>query len=227
MSGFGPGTATPETVDRDGNRILIGAAAQAGVERFVLLSVQGAAEDAPIPLFRMKYAAEQALRSSGLAWTIIRPTSYLETHLDAIGAPLRKKGSTQLFGSGRVPINFVSVRDVAALVLRALHDTALTGRVVELGGQDLTMETLSTALHAANGTSGKVKRIPLAALRGMAVLARPFSPFLARAAQAAVVTNTTDMRFDPVPERATVPGLPFTTLDDVLAERGALSTALG
>jgi hypothetical protein len=88
------------------------------------------------------------------------------------------------------------------------------------------MNGLSDALHAANGSSpGKVRRIPLPALRVMAVLARPFSPFMARAAQAAVMMNTVDSRFDPLPARAAVPGLPFTTLDEVLAGRsGALSS---
>jgi hypothetical protein len=58
----------------------------------------------------------------------------------------------------------------------------------------------------------------------MSVLARPFSPFLARAAQAAVMMNTVDSRFDPLPARAAVPGLPFTTLDEVVAgHRGAVS----
>ena len=219
VTGFAPERgSTPEDVDRDGNRNLIRAAASAGVERFVLLSVHGAAPDAPLPLFRMKSAAEEALRASDLSWTIVRPTAFLETHLEVIGAPLARNGSTMLFGSGTAPMNFVSVRDVAALVLRALRDPALIGQAIELGGPDLTMNALSDALHAADGSStGAVRRIPLPALRLMAVLARPFSPFLARAAQAAVVMNTVDSRFDALPARAAVPGLPFTTLDEAVA----------
>lgn len=219
LTGFGPGRgSTPAEVDRTGNRTLIRAAADSAVESFVLLSVHGAAADAPLALFRMKYAAEEALRASGLTWTIIRPTAFLETHLEVIGAPLARRGSTVLFGPGTVPMNFVSVRDVAAAVLRALRDAALTGCTIELGGPDLTMNALSDALHAADRSSAaRVRRIPLPALRLMSVLARPFSPFLARAAQAAVMMNTVDTRFDALPARAAVPGLPFTTLDEVVA----------
>jgi uncharacterized protein YbjT (DUF2867 family) len=225
VTGFAPNSSNPEEVDRDGNLTLIAAASRAGAKRFVLVSVHGAAPDARIPLFRMKYAAEQALRGTALAWTIVRPTAYLETNLDIIGASLPKKGATLIFGSGRVPMNFVSVRDVASLVLRALHDDALSGRVIDIGGINVTMEQLSAALHAAAGTSGKVSRVPLGALRVMAVAARPFSPFMARAAQSSVVTNTSDMRFDPMPDRAAVPGLPFTTLEQVMADRASAPSA--
>jgi uncharacterized protein YbjT (DUF2867 family) len=217
-TGFSPGGAGTRKVDAEGNRALIAAAERAGVGRFVLVSGHGAAADASMPLFRDKFAAEEALRASSMAWTIVRPTAYLETWLEATGMPLAKKGATQIFGSARAPMNFVSVRDVASLVLRALHEDALTGRVIDIGGPNLTLEQLSTALHAAAGTSGKVNRVPLPALRVMAVAARPFSPFLARVAQASVVTSTQDMRFDPAPDRATVPGLPFTTLDEVMRD---------
>jgi uncharacterized protein YbjT (DUF2867 family) len=69
----GTGDSNPQTVDLQGNSALIQAACQAGVERFILVSVHGAAADHPIELFRMKYAAEQALQASRLSWTIIRP----------------------------------------------------------------------------------------------------------------------------------------------------------
>jgi uncharacterized protein YbjT (DUF2867 family) len=36
-------------------------------------------------LFRMKYLAEQELKASGLAWTIIRPTAYIETSFYDVG----------------------------------------------------------------------------------------------------------------------------------------------
>ena len=62
ISGFGGGRHTsPRTVDRDGNRNLIGSAERAGAEHFVLLSTYGAASDHPIELFRMKHLAEQSL----------------------------------------------------------------------------------------------------------------------------------------------------------------------
>jgi uncharacterized protein YbjT (DUF2867 family) len=186
----------------------------------VLLSVSGAAADAPIPLFRSKAAAEAVLRGSGLPWTIIRPTAYLETYVDIVGAPIAARGGrAQVFGAGRMPIDFVSVQDVAALVLRALHDRDLRGRVLELGGETRTMNALAQALAADAGVAAEPRHVPRPALRIMRVAAKPFSPFLARVAQAALVMDTVDLR-PPAPDaRRAVPGLPVTTLADVLAAR--------
>ncbi|MFE4470795.1 SDR family oxidoreductase [Leifsonia sp. NPDC056824] len=212
-SGFGPmGRSTPAGVDRDGNIALIHAARTAGVEHVVLISMHGAAPDARLPLLRMKWAAEEALRASGAGWTIVRPTAFLETYLDAVGADLPRNGSTLVFGPGTVPVNFVSVEDVAALVGEALRNPHLLGETVEWGGEDLTLGQLSDALQSATGVAGPTKRIPIPALRMMALASRPFSPFLARVASAAVIMNTTDMTFDAAPHRARYPGLPHTTL---------------
>ncbi|MDQ1586922.1 MAG: hypothetical protein QOJ77_87 [Microbacteriaceae bacterium] len=148
-SGFGPmGSSSPQNVDRDGNRALIEAARQAGVAHIVLVSMHGAGPDAPLELLRMKYEAEQALVASGVRWTIIRPTAFLETYLDVVAQPMQKRGATIVFGRGDVAVNFVSVVDVAALIRAALRDPGLSGRVIEWGGVDLTLNALSGAVHA-------------------------------------------------------------------------------
>jgi uncharacterized protein YbjT (DUF2867 family) len=118
----GPGKPSPEAIDRDANRALIQAAAAAGVQHLVLVSVHGAAPDHPMSLHRAKYSAEQALQASGVAWTIVRPAAYLETWLAIIGAKLADHGQALVFGPGRNPINFVAAGDVAAVVDLAVHD---------------------------------------------------------------------------------------------------------
>jgi uncharacterized protein YbjT (DUF2867 family) len=118
----GSGDYSPRTVDFQGNSNLIQAARAAGVEHFVLVSVHGAAPDHPMELFRMKYRAEQELRESGLAWTIIRPTAFMETWATILGKPLLETGKTRVFGRGHNPINFVSADDVARHVELAEAD---------------------------------------------------------------------------------------------------------
>jgi len=79
VQGFvGSGGVTPASVDRDGNIHLIDAARSVGAA-FVLMSVVGAAPQSQLELCRMKYVAEEYLRASGLAWSIIRATPFLET----------------------------------------------------------------------------------------------------------------------------------------------------
>jgi uncharacterized protein YbjT (DUF2867 family) len=207
----------PEAIDRDANRALIEAAAAAGAERLVLVSVLGAAADHPMSLHRAKHAAEQALRASGLGWTIIRPSSYLETWVGAIGAKLAEGGKAMVFGPGRNPINFVSAHDVAAAVDLAVHDPSLHGQVVEVAGpQNLSFTELAERLIAASGRPGRSRHVPLPMLRALSLLARPVSPAFARQAQAAVVMNTTDMTVELSGIRDRLPTIPATTLEEVL-----------
>jgi uncharacterized protein YbjT (DUF2867 family) len=199
IQGFsGTGDYSPRTVDYQGNSNLIRAARTAGVEHFILVSVHGAAPDHPMELFRMKYRAEQELRESGLAWTIIRPTAFMETWATILGKPFLETGRTRVFGRGNNPINFVSADDVARYVELAVVDQSLRGGLVEVGGpENLTMNQFAGTFEVLTGKEGKKSHVPLPMMRLMAVLIRPINPTLARQVQAGVVMDTHDMSFDP------------------------------
>jgi uncharacterized protein YbjT (DUF2867 family) len=221
VHGFvGPGKPSPEAIDRDANRALIRAAADAGVQHLVLVSVLGAAPDHPMSLHRAKHAAEQALQASGLTWTILRPAAYLETWIAITGAKLAITGQALVFGPGRNPINFVSAHDVAAVVDLAVCDRSLRGQLLEVGGpENLTFTQLAERLITASGSPGRIRHVPLAMLRALSLLARPVAPTFARQAQAAVVMNTTDMTLDTPTIRDRLPTIPATTLDQVITRQ--------
>ncbi len=195
IHGFtGPRGVNPASIDRDGNRTLIRAALDAGVDHMVLVSVYGAAPTHPMSLHRMKYAAEQSLIDSGLNWTIIRPVPFMETWIEVIGAHLADQGKALVPGPGDNPINFVSVRDVATVIDRAVRDNTMRSRRLDIiGPESLTLRHIAEQLVASNTRPSRIVHIPLAALRAMSVLAKPVAPAFARQAQAAVVMNTTDM----------------------------------
>jgi uncharacterized protein YbjT (DUF2867 family) len=218
IHGFtGTGRDSLRAVDVEGNRNLIRAAEAGGAGHFVLLSVQGAAPDHPMELFRRKYEAEQLLRASTLAWTIIRPTAYMETWAKIVGEPLIETGKTTVFGRGMNPINFVSVVDVARFVERAATDPAPRGEVVEVGGpEDLTMREVAQTFARVTGKQGTVKGVPLPLMRAMAVLLRPVKPGIARQIQAGVVMDTREMRFDAAGTAARYPAIPQTRLEELV-----------
>lgn len=222
MTGFsGSDGSSPRSVDRDGNLSLIGAAEAAGVERFILTSVRGAAPDSPLELARMKHTAETALRASRLDRLIVRPAPFLETQLAAMAAPLETKGRTLLLGSRTTPIDMVPVRDVAAVILQAALGHHLDGRVIDMAGSRVTMQAMSDALHRSAGTSGRSRRVPIAALRLTSLVARPFDPFLARAAQAAVEMHRTAARGGLARATgATVVDMPSSALAEAVASTG-------
>ena len=216
----GPTRTSPEAVDRDGNARLVMAARRAGVGHFVLVSGVGAAADHPMSLHRMKYAAEQNLQASGLSYSTVRATSFLETWLEIIGAKIGSGGPALVLGRGQNPINFVSADDVAAFVCLAVARDPRIGQHVSVGGpQDLSFTEIAEHLLAnVSGTPG-TRHVPQPALRAMSVLARPIKPALARMARAALVMNTTDMTFDAASVRERFPDVPATTMASLTTDR--------
>ncbi|MEA2634037.1 MAG: hypothetical protein QOH92_804, partial [Chloroflexota bacterium] len=100
VTGFGPGGSGPMTVDLLGNGNLIAAAEAAKVQHFVLLSMHGARPDHPLELYRAKFLAEERLRKSRLAWTIIRPTVFMELWADIVSDSMTRSGKATVFGRG-------------------------------------------------------------------------------------------------------------------------------
>ena len=218
VHGFaGPGDVTPASVDRDGNATLIDAAAREGAS-VVLMSIVGAAADSPMELFRMKHAAEQHLRSTGTPATTVRATAFLELWIDLLVETAGRSGRPLVFGRGNNPINFVSTRDVAALVEVAVTDRATRGTTLEIGGpENLTFDQLATLVQGAAGRSTKPRHVPRSLLHLMAALTRGIKPELSRQARAALVFDTADMTFDSSAIRRRYPGLPCTTAAQLLS----------
>ncbi|MGH3125206.1 MAG: SDR family oxidoreductase, partial [Streptosporangiaceae bacterium] len=219
VHGFaGPGRVSPATVDRAGNARLIAAAARTGAA-FILVSVVGAAPDHPIGLFQAKHAAEQVLRASGIPWTIVRATAFMETWGKIMAQPLQASGKILVFGRGDNPVNFVSATDVAAFISHAVATPGLRSQVLELGGPgNLTFNQVAALLQKTTGRPATVRHIPRPALHTMAIAAAAVKPALARQARAALAMDTIDMTFDPSPTRRAVPDLPNTDMPTALKE---------
>jgi uncharacterized protein YbjT (DUF2867 family) len=218
VQGFSDPTSSPEETDRDGNRNLINAAKAAGVGHFILVSGLKSSPNHPMSLGRAKYEAEQYLKASGLAWTIVRGTAFMEFWASLVGQPLIEHGRTQVFGRGNNPINFVAVDDVAKAVEAAVMNPDLRGVDLEVGGpENLTMNQVVETFERISGKKGKVSHVPLPIMRIMSVLMRPVKPALARQIQAGVVMDTNDvMAWDPSANRKLYPWLPQTPLAEVI-----------
>ena len=219
VHGFaGPGGVSPATVDRDGNMHLIKAAQAAGAE-LVLMSVVGAAPDSPFELFRMKYAAEASLAASAVSATVVRSTAFLELWIDLLANTAGRSNRPLVFGRGQNPINFVSVRDVAALVERVTLDQTTRGQTLEIGGpENLTFDELARMVIALRGGSDGPRHIPHAALHAMGATVGRLRPELGRQARAALAMDQSDMTFSPGVNgtRARFPDLPCTSPAEAL-----------
>ncbi len=142
-------------VDAAGTENLVAAAREVGVERIVYLSGAGAAPDAKRHWFRAKWRAEEAVRGSGLATTIIRPTWIYgpdDVSLNRFIGFARSLPVVPMTNLGRQRLAPVFIDDIADLAADALRDDAATDRVFEIGGPEtLTMREIIAAAIAQDG----------------------------------------------------------------------------
>ncbi|HXF62290.1 MAG TPA: SDR family oxidoreductase, partial [Caldilineaceae bacterium] len=131
------GADTPQTVDLEGNRRLIDAARQAGVQQFIFISTIGADEASPVPLLRAKAQTEVYLRASGVPYTILAAATLMDLLLAlVVGGPARAGQPVTLVGEGRRRHSFVAARDVAAFAVAAVGHLAALNRRIIVGGPE-------------------------------------------------------------------------------------------
>lgn len=133
---------------REEHRTFISAAAEAGVRHLVYTSFAGAAPDATFTLGRDHWDAESAIRSSGMAFTLLRDNFYLDV------LPLFADGTGAIrgpAGSGRVAaVARADVAEVATAVLRSPDQHA--GAVHHLTGPEaLTLDEVAARAGTALG----------------------------------------------------------------------------
>jgi uncharacterized protein YbjT (DUF2867 family) len=217
---IGKGDNNPQTVDDAGNRQLIDAAKAAGVKHFIFVSVQGASPDSPLEFFRIKYRTEEYLRVSGLNFTILRPSAFMDLWAQLIGQPIVEQGKTTIFGRGNNPINFVAVEDVARFVCTALEDPRARNRVIEVGGpENLTMNQVAEIFERVSGHQAKKRHIPLPVMRMMSILMQPINPALSRQIRSGIYMDTSNLCYD-MAETASAFGVQLTPFEEV-ARRAA------
>jgi uncharacterized protein YbjT (DUF2867 family) len=168
-----------ESVDRDGSLSLVDAGRSAGIRQFVYTSISPRLPT-DIPFVQYKRQVEEAVRTSGMSWTILQPTPFMEIHAGLFGGWDFRKCRARILGTGRAPISYISAVDVAAFAVESVFNPRATNRALHLAGP----EPLSArdALHVAERVTGRsfaVQHVPLGVLRLAATVLTPFKPTLA------------------------------------------------
>src|SRR4051794_13747974 len=172
-----------QQIDGAANQLLIATARRMHLEHFVFVSAlkadQGAAS---VPQLRYKYAAEQALLSSGMSYTIIRPSSFQETFGDGF-TPFKRiierAGIGMTMGSGRGQHSFVAISDVARAAVLALDHPAAREAIVPVGGpEDLSYRDAYARIARVIDRRIQIVPIPRPLLAIAGLLAAPLLPEL-------------------------------------------------
>jgi uncharacterized protein YbjT (DUF2867 family) len=131
-AGAGPGSGPErkDTMDYGGAVMLIAAAKQAGIRRYVIVSSMGADADAPgddtfSVYLRAKGRADDAVRASGLDATVVRP-----------GGLTNDPGTGRVTLGENLPSGQVTRDDVAAVLAAVLDSPNTIGQTLDLTGGD-------------------------------------------------------------------------------------------
>lgn len=116
---------------------VLAAAVAAGVGRYLQMSANGTRENAASPYHRTKWAAEEAVRASPLAWTIFRPSLIYGPggeFVSMLVQLVRRLPVVPVIGDGRYRMSPVAVEDVAASFVAALERPATVGQTYHCCG---------------------------------------------------------------------------------------------
>lgn len=171
MTAMGRPGESVERVDRDGQLALVAAAAEEGVERFVYVSFSGViGKDDPLTL--AKRAVERTLKHSGMTWTVLRPSYFMESWFSpALGFDIAA-GRARVYGAGRAPISWVARDDVAEFAAEAVDSEEARNATIEIGGPEAIAPLDAVALFEdITGRSIEVETVGEEALRAQVAAA--------------------------------------------------------
>ena len=153
-----------QTVDLEGQLNLIDAAKAAKVSRFVLISFPQV--DVEFPLQAAKRTVEEHLKTSGLTYTILQPTFFMEIWLSPALGFDAVNGKAQVYGSGTNKLSWISYEDVAKFAVASLDNAEVRNTVIKLGGPEALspLEVVRT-FEESQGRKFDVQHVPEEALK--------------------------------------------------------------
>lgn len=143
-------------VDFQANINLLSEAKKAGVKKFIYISAINGNHLRHLKIFEAKELFVDALKCSGLDYTIIRPNGFFSDMKDF--QDMANKGKIYLFGSGENKLNPIHGEDLAKICIEAIH---LKDKEIIIGGPDvLTQNEIAVLAFKALNKPVKIKHLP-------------------------------------------------------------------
>ena len=162
--------STFERVHVQGTQNVLDTAKAAGVRRYVHMSALGSRPGARSRYHQTKWAAEEAVRSSPLPWTIFRPSIIYgrgDEFVTMLRGMMQRFTVVPVIGSGRQRLQPLPVEQVAYGFARALTLETTVKHSYDVGGPDaVSMVELLDAIANAMGRRRPLKlHIPIRLVR--------------------------------------------------------------
>jgi uncharacterized protein YbjT (DUF2867 family) len=172
------GGRTFDGVIRQGTENLVAEAKRAGgVDHFIQMSALGAVDDPRYGYMSAKWRSEQAVKGSGIPWTIFRPSIIFgpgDGFINVLAGVVRTFPIIPVVGSGESKFQPVAVEEVAEAFARAIGDPASLGQTYELGGGKVyTYEQLLDVIAAKLGKRKPKAHVPVGLMMPVVILSKP------------------------------------------------------
>lgn len=159
-----------ERVEYSGTRTLVTAARAARVGRIITLSHLGATPSAAYSLLRVKGQVEEVIRSSGLAYTIVRSGVVFgedDAFVNHIAMALRMNPLFFVMpGRGEVVLHPIYIDDLVEALVRSLELMDTVDTTIEIGGPEyITLKDLLRTVMRVTRMSRPIISVPPYMLR--------------------------------------------------------------
>lgn len=202
---------TLRAVDRDGQLALVELARSRGVKGLVFLSASPSLRSAA-PLIGYKREVERAVRTSGLRWTIVQPTAFMDVWFSDLVGWDHVAGRAMVVGVGTAPVSWICIDDVAAHVTRAIEDQRVANVELPLGGPEaLGAADVVRIFEQLSGRPYKVRRAPRPVLAALAPVVAMIDEKAASGMSMAAQNSRGDVIDSPLQREL---DLPLTTVRD-------------
>jgi len=162
---------TYQDVDYQGNKNILNIAIEKHVKKFIYVSVFNAHLYEYLEIVKAHEDFVRDLQSSGLDYTVIRPTGYFSDMTEFL--KMAKSGRVYLIGNGENKINPIHGADLAKVCVDAVtskeHEISAGGPVI------YSVREIAELAFSTLGKKPKVTRIPPLLAKAAVKLIRPFN----------------------------------------------------
>ncbi len=177
-AGYTRNDKNAKAIDTYGNSNLAVAAKQAGVPRFVLISIVTSDQTPQIPHFWNKKLAEDKFEELGVPFVALRPGAFFDQAVGMGGDPFAK-GRFVWLGSKDARLTFVLASDVARYLAEAVDADIVEGERIDIGwSRPVSIQEAAEVAGRRAGKPIKVMTIPAGAIAGLGKVTAKILPLV-------------------------------------------------
>jgi len=171
---------TFKAIHTQGTRNLVETCKAKGIKRFVHISALGTRENARSEYHKTKWEAEEIIRSSGLEYTIFRPSVMFgkeDKFVNLFAGIIKISPFIMIPGNGQNKMQPVSVKNLVSAMTIAVKDPQHIHKVYEIAGPEkLTFDQIIDTICRVMGKTRLKIHIPMPLMRPGALIAECIFP---------------------------------------------------